>query len=415
MIVLYNSVLLAGLVLLLPLWVLLLLSSPRLRRDFGQRLRALRESERPSVWLHAASVGEVEAAVPLLERLEQSDTPLVVTTQSLTGRERMAERFPELAARLMPLDLPFVMARSLSRAQVELVALIETELWPNLMHAAARRSCPVILVSARLSDRSLARYRKQRWWLAPLLARLHVQARSDEDRARFLELGADPERVRVAGDLKLDRSPPPDPTPELLQALGPGPFLLGASTHEGEELTLYRVWRALRGEGQGPPRLLLAPRHPERVPGIRGALEREGARVGLRSQGSAAEEVVILDTLGELASSYVLAGLVFGGGTLAPVGGHNLLEAVQAGRVVVHGPHTENQRSQLELLAPLGVLRAVQSEEELLRCCRDLWKDAERDAPASAASDVLRAHRGAATRAAERIRELRSEPGAMHA
>lgn len=408
MIWLYNSILVAGLVLLSPVWLIVVLLSPRLRRSFAERLRPLSARSDAPVWLHAASVGEAEAATPLLRRLRESSAPLVVTTQSVTGRDRIAKLFPDLGARLMPLDLPLLISRSLSRANVSVVVLIETEVWPNLLHAALGRGRPVVLVSARISDRTFARYRRQRWLLEPLLRRVHILARSEEDRARFSELGASPERVSVAGDLKFDRVSPTSPSAELIDALGPGPFLLGASTHEGEEEILLRVWRELNREGQGPVRLLLAPRHPERVPAVMRLLRGEGVEAGLRSEGAASADVVVLDTLGELASVYVLAGLVFSGGTLAPVGGHNLLEPVQAGRVVVHGPHTENQRSQVELLAPLGVLRLAKDEAALLQTCRDLWKDAERDAPASGAADALRAHRGAASRAFDLISTLRT-------
>lgn len=405
---LYNTVLLAVLVALAPLWLVMVVASPRLRRGFSERLRPLPASAPGTVWLHAASVGEVEAAVPLLEALADRDIPLLATTLTRSGRERLRERLPGLRARLAPLDLPGLVHGSLRRARVSLLVLVETEIWPNTIWAAQRQGRPVVIVSGRISDSSFPTYHRLRFLFGNVLrCASRILARSAEDRERFRALGVPEERASLGGDLKLDRPEPPKPSAALMEALGAGPFLVGGSTHPGEEEALLEAWLLLRARSPAL-RLILAPRHPERAAEIADAMERRGVRPGLRSEGTARAEVVILDTLGELASIYRIADLVFAGGTLAPVGGHNLIEPVQAGRIVVHGPHTQNQRSQEQLLAPLGVLRRVESEAELGAALAELWCDPERNTPAARARPELEKHRGAVALALALVLELQA-------
>ncbi|HXZ84176.1 MAG TPA: 3-deoxy-D-manno-octulosonic acid transferase, partial [Myxococcota bacterium] len=204
-------------------------------------------------------------------------------------------------------------------------------------------------------------------------------------------------------DLKLDRPAPPEPSAELRAAIGAGPLLVGGSTHPGEEEALLQAWQRLRATRAPELRLVLVPRHPERVPEVARTARRHGARAGLRSAGAADADVVVVDSVGELASLYRLAELVFVGGSLAPVGGHNLVEPVQAGRVVVHGPNLANQRTQVALLQPFGVLRSVENAAALERALRELWSDPERNAPAREAAKRLEEHRGATDRVLELV------------
>jgi 3-deoxy-D-manno-octulosonic-acid transferase len=389
---LYNLALCAGLAIGAPVVAAALILSPRLRCDFGERLRPLAGRERPAIWVHAASVGEAEAAAPLIDALRGQGHEVLATTLTTTGRDRMRALEPAVAARLAPLDLPLLTGRSLRRARVSALVLIETEIWPNLIAAAHALGIPVVIASGRVSDRSFPRYRRLRPFFASLLRRVDaIGARSHEDRGRFVALGAHEQRVRVTGDLKLARAAPPAPTDELRAALGAGPWLIAGSTHAGEEALVVEAWAGLNREQ--PLRLLLAPRHPERVPELLQMLRSADVRAGLRSRGAADTPVVILDTVGELGSLYHLAELVFVGGSLVPVGGHNLLEPVQAGRVVVHGPHLYNQRSQVEVLDPLGVLHRVDDAPQLLETLRALRSDPDRDRPADLARPVLELHR----------------------
>ena len=400
MIALYNLALVAA----FPLAALALLFSPRARLGVTERLRPLPQSAQPRIWVHAASVGEAEAAAPLIERLLARGLPLVATTLTLTGRDRLRQRFPTLGARLAPLDLWPLARRSVRRARVAVLVLVETELWPSQISAVAAAGGEVVVASARLSERSFPRYRWARFLFRPVLARVAVvAAQSETDAERFRALGFPAERCSVEGDLKLDRAPSEPAGEGLREALGAGPFLLGGSTHPGEEEALLAAWQQLRAGGAHGLRLLLVPRHPERVEAVVGIARRAGASVGLRTQGAAAADVVVVDSVGELGSIYGLAELVFSGGTLAPVGGHNLVEPVQVGRVVVHGPHTWNQRAHERLLQPLGVLHRVESAEELGPALARLWCKSDRNAPALAARAALASHRGAADRILELV------------
>jgi 3-deoxy-D-manno-octulosonic-acid transferase len=216
----------------------------------------------------------------------------------------------------------------------------------------------------------------------------------------------------VIGDLKLDRTPAPPADQALRAAIGPGPLLVGGSTHPGEEEALLDAWRALASGPAPGLRLVLAPRHADRAPDVLDNVRRSGASAALRSKGAASAEVAIVDTTGELGALYSLADLVFVGGTLARVGGHNLVEPVQAGKVVVHGPHTQNQRAQERLLAPRGVLRRVESARELRPALERLWQDPARHRAAEDARDWLALQRGAAARAVEAVQRAFREAAA---
>lgn len=402
--------------LLVPLFVLALpvLAALSLAGVFGplgsviERLRPLPRMPAGTVWVHAASVGEAEAAAPLVARLVERGVPVIATAVTVTGRSRLRAVLPRVRTRLAPLDLPGLTHWSLARARVSVLVLVETELWPNLISAAAGRGVRVIVAGARLSDRSFPRYRLFAPFFAPLLERLHaVGARAELDRGRFVALGAPDARTSVVGDLKLDRPAAPEPSASLRESLGPGPFLVGGSTHPGEEEALFAAWQRLRATRAPDLRLVLVPRHPERVPEVVRTARRNGARVGLRSQGAADAEVIVVDSVGELASLYHLAELAFVGGSLAPIGGHNLVEPVQAGRVTVHGPNIQNQRTQESLLGPLGVLRRAENATELERVLRELWLTPDRNAPAREAAKHLDAHRGAADRVLRLVLEAR--------
>ena len=405
---LYNLILVPTAVLLAPVALVVVLCSARARRGLAERLWPRVEMPEPSVWVHAASVGEVEAAAPLIEALLERGIPTFATTLTTSGRDRLRARLPELWVGLAPLDLPGLVSLVVRRARATVLVLVETELWPNLIHAVASRGGRVVVVSGRLSDASYPRYRRARRLLAPVFHELStLGARTQEDRERFVRLGVAPERARVVGDLKLDRPTPAPASDELRAAIGDGPLLVGGSTHAGEEEALLEAWKELREQEAPALRLVLVPRHLERVPGVLRMLRRETASVGLRSEGAAKAEVVLVDSIGELASLYALAELVFVGGTLAPIGGHNLIEPVQAGKLVVHGPHVENQRSQVRLLRPLGVLRPVGRDRDLSQALSRLWADETRAELGAQGRAALEAHRGALGRSLELVLQAR--------
>ncbi len=390
-----------------PFALLYLLFSPRARAGLAERLSPLPRRAHPSVWIHAASVGEAEAAAPLIEGLVAAEIPVLATTQTTTGRARLRQRFPGLSVRLAPLDLWPLTRASVRRARVAVLVLVETELWPSALHATALGGGRAVLASARLSERSFPLYRAARALFRSVLDAGHVAAvlaQTAEDARRYEALGAPAALCTVIGDLKLDRTPAPPPDAALRAAIGAGPLLVGGSTHPGEEEALLDAWRALRAGPAPGLRLVLAPRHADRAPDVLDTVRRSGASAALRSKGAAAADVAIVDTVGELGALYALADLVFVGGTLARVGGHNLVEPVQAGKVVVHGPHTENQRAQERLLAPRGVLWRVEAARELGAVLRRQWEDPDRHRAAEEARDWLALQRGAAARALCAIR-----------
>jgi 3-deoxy-D-manno-octulosonic-acid transferase len=403
---LYNALVVIALVLALPGLLLWIAISPRARKGLAQRLRSV-HGPRIDVWAHAASVGEAESLVPLVEALSAQGLRIFMTTQTVAGRTTLRRRLPGIRARLAPLDLSLLTESSIRRVAPRILLLVETELWPNLIWSARRAGSAIVVVGARISDRSFPRYRRLSRFFRGLLREIDViGARGRQDAERFVELGAPRERVVVVGDLKLDRPAPDDPSEELRQAVGPGPLFVAGSTHPGEEEILLPAWAKLRARVAPDLRLVLAPRHVDRAPALLRLAKERGHRASLRTKGAASADVVVLDTVGELASLYSIADLVFCGGSLVPVGGHNLLEPVQVGRVVLHGPHVENQRAQVELLTPLGVLRRVRDGQEVEDVGSALLTDRLAHGAAEAAIGALTLHRGAVQRSAEIVLDV---------
>jgi 3-deoxy-D-manno-octulosonic-acid transferase len=289
------------------------------------------------------------------------------------------------------------------------LVLIETELWPCFIAGAARRDVPVVLVSGRLSDRSFPRYRRIAALLRPTLRRLSaVGARTATDAERFAALGVPEARISVTGDLKLEvGATPPTPSPDLEAALPDLPLLVAGSTHPGEEEAALRALDAVEQAGL-PAALVLAPRHLDRTDAAIQAVQRSGRsaqrRSALPGRPLAAGEVLVLDTLGELASLYPRAAAAFVGGTLVPVGGHNVLEPVAAHRPVVFGPHTANVRYAVEILRECGAGLRVEDAEGLGRAWASLLVDPEAAGSRGEAGwREMQKHRGSAERAAELV------------
>src|SRR5262245_14279614 len=271
----------------------------------------------------------------------------------------MARARPDVSCHLSPLDHPWVVERALARVRPSALVLVETELWPCLIAAASRHRIPVALVSARLSDRSYPRYLRIAWVVAPTLRRLAaIGARSEADAARFLGLGAPPERVSVTGDLRLEVDAAPAAVPaDLARLFGALPLVVAGSTHPGEEEAVLAALEAAERAGLGAA-LVLAPRQRERAREVARLVRRHARTPRLRSSPGAGAlapgEVLVLDSLGELPALWGRADVAFVGGTLVGVGGHNVLEPVAAARPVLFGPHTENLRHAAELVAASG-------------------------------------------------------------
>ncbi|MEN8182456.1 MAG: glycosyltransferase N-terminal domain-containing protein [Myxococcota bacterium] len=398
-----------------PAGVLALALRPGLRAGLGERLGGVPRTEPGAIWVHGASVGEAAASLALHELLLAQGHRTVASTTTPTGQELLARRRPELTRMLAPLDHPWCVGAALARVQPRALVLVETELWPSWIAAAERRAIPVVLVSARLSDRSFPRYRRLAFAVTPTLGRLaRIGARTRLDAERFLALGVPPERVEVTGDLKLEApAEPPCLAPDLAEQLGPSRWLVAGSTHASEEGAALAALAAAEAAGHALG-LVLAPRHPERAPDVLREVAAAGRRGQLRSQLSgplAAGEVLVLDTLGELPALYARASVVFVGGSLVPRGGHNVLEPVRVGRPVLFGTHTENARQSVDLLLGCGAGRRLADSAALTRAVLDELADpdgASRRGEAGRA--LLEAHRGAARRSVELVERVLAPP-----
>jgi len=397
----------------------------RARRS-GKRLPSFRERMggaavappgAPSLWIHAVSVGEVLTArilvAPLRARFPAHR--IFVSTTTVTGRA-VAERSVAGADGLFfaPFDWPTPVRKTLDRVRPALLVLVETEIWPNLIHEAHRRGVRVAVVNGRISPRSFVRYRAVRGLLGRVLAEVDLflmQSAPHAERAR--QIGAPAGRIRALGNLKYDALGDAQAPAELAGLLGHGadgrPLWVAGSTVAGEEAMVLAAFREVRSRVP-QARLLIAPRHPERFAEVAALVEAAGFRAERRSAlGPAGWEgdVLVLDTLGELARVYSLASVVFVGGSLMPSGGHNILEAAATGKPVVVGPHMENFQEIADEFQAEGALSVVVSAEELAREVAGLLADpARRAALGGAARAIVDRNRGALARTVDALAEL---------
>lgn len=329
---------------------------------------------KPVLWVHAVSVGEVEAARPLVEAL-QTQYPshqILITTMTPTGSARVTSLYGDKVLHCyLPYDLPFAVRRFLKSARPELGIIMETELWPNLIHYADALDIPMVLANARLSARSAACYQK----IAKLTQRMLQQftliaAQSQDDRQRFVALGADKDSVHAVGNLKFEITLPASLTEEaeaLRSIWGNRPVFIAASTHEGEDEIILNASRKIRAEF--PDLLLiLVPRHPERFDKVAALSQRSGFKILRRSDNGMCSrdiQVLIIDTMGELPLFYGTADIAFVGGSLVPKGGHNLLEPAALGRAVIIGPHYFNFSEISRQFLQAGAAIQIASSESL--------------------------------------------------
>jgi 3-deoxy-D-manno-octulosonic-acid transferase len=370
---------LAGYLLLAPIFCAVLwfrsLRDARYRQRFSQRFGNGETMAEPSIWVHAVSVGEVNAAAVLVRTLydRYPGIPLVVTTLSPTGDERARALLGDRAnIRYLPLDLPGSVSRFFDRVKPRIAVIFETELWPNLYHECGRRRVPLVLASARLSPRNMSRYRRFISLFREVLSnRVTVAAQGEGDAERFRSLGADPERTHVTGNLKFDFAVPANVKTkgaELRQLYAADrPVWVAGSTHAGEEAQVLEAHREVRKTHPGAI-LALVPRHPQRFSEVASWLEKQNVRFIRHSQPSARTrdlEVVLVDTLGELLDFYAMGDVAFVGGTLVEVGGHNLLEPAALGLPVLAGPHNFNGADIAKILVERGAVFIVNDAREL--------------------------------------------------
>lgn len=400
--------------LLLP-WVLL---TGRHRDGLGERFGLYpalpKNLTGTRIWLHASSVGEVQAAraliVELRELLPHAD--FVVTTMTLHGR-RVAERqLAPIPCRLAPLDVPGVVGRVMNRINPDAYICLETELWPLLLHEAAVRGVMVLQLNGRLSAKAAGGYRRWRWFFRRVLASFSAMAViSEADRERYLDLGADPSRLQVLGNVKYDLRLPYEPEKVregLASRLALGPesrVLVLGSTHGGEEELLLPLIRRVIEAGW---LVVVAPRHLERLPALRALFDGQGIAFdcfsGLGKEEVRRRPLVLVDSLGELADLYSIATYVFCGGSLVVRHGHNLMEAAIWGKAVFYGPSMEDFHDAVQLLEAAGAGFMVSGVDELMERIFDFERHPEPYRLACArAGEVARAQQGAASRQAQLV------------
>jgi 3-deoxy-D-manno-octulosonic-acid transferase len=361
------------------------------------------------VWLHGASVGEALSLLPLIERLTRRGRSVLITTGTVTSAAVLAERLPSGAFhQFIPLDAPQFMRRFVAHWRPDLVLIAESELWPNFILEARRSGAPIILVNARLSERSFRRWRRLGRFIGALLAQVDlVLAQSEGDGARFAELGAP--SVRRVGNLKYDAPPPPVDRQELafLQGrLSGRQVWIAASTHEGEETIVGEAHRLI---ARIFPDLLtlIAPRHPSRGAAIAAQLAALGLSCAVRSTGAQPgpqTAVYICDTIGELGLFYRLAGVVFVGKSLVAGGGQNPIEPAKLASAILHGPDVANFAEVYALLDAAGGALAVSDAQGLAQALAALFADGARlRAMARAAGGAVESQAGALDRLLEAV------------
>ncbi|MEZ5646601.1 MAG: 3-deoxy-D-manno-octulosonic acid kinase [Burkholderiaceae bacterium] len=348
------------------------------RREPGYRQRLAERlgwvdpapSSMDGILIQAASVGEIQAARPLIQALQASWPlhALTVTTQTPTGAATLREHWGDAVQHLYaPLDTPGACARLLDRLQPRLLVLVERELWPEMMLQCRQRDIPVFLVNARLSERSARGYRRWPSLMQPVWSQLALVCAADAPTyARLQQLGVAAERMQETGNLKFDTPPPPIGDSEPVLPAG-HPVIVAGSTHEQEEAQLLDAWPAF-AQRHPQAMLVLVPRHPQRFDAVANTLTQRGIAHARRSRAEWPDEtrrVLLGDTMGELTSWYRQATVCFIGGTLQPVGGHNALEAMAEGKPVLFGPHTRNFETLYTQIREAGAGRQVRSGAEL--------------------------------------------------
>src|SRR5580692_725414 len=423
---LYSVALAVAMLVSLPYWLFQMARHNKYSKGLAERLGRLPsrlqlpKEQEAVIWVHAVSVGEVLAVAGLVEELQRRFTQhrIFISTTTDTGQALARQRFGEATVFYFPMDFAFAIRPYLRALRPQLVVIAETEFWPNFIRLAHASGARIAVVNARISDRSWPSYRRFRGLLRRLLSNVDLfLAQTPEDAARLQDIGAAPERVRVAGNLKFDiPAPAPPAIVEILRtsinASAAGPVLVCGSTVDGEEPLLLKAFENLVVQH---PRamMILAPRHPERFPAVAALLGQMSIRFCRRSEWNGeplAGGVFLLDTIGELAALYALADVAFVGGSLVPHGGHNILEPAQHGVAIVVGNHTENFRDIVSLLQSRDAVRVAGPAELPLLLLELLADDAERRALGQRAAETMRSQIGATERTAGELQKLLARP-----
>jgi len=429
---LYSALLALLLILALPYWLLQMLRHGKYRAGLRQRLGSVppalaQPSSQPTIWVHAVSVGEVVASSAVVEGLrhEFPSHRVVVSTTTSTGQKLAAKRFGAETVFYFPLDFAFALRPYLTALRPELCVIAETEFWPNFLRLARQSGARIAIINCRISNRSYPRYKRLRPLLAKALANVDLfLAQTQEDRQRLAEIGADKAKTAVAGNLKFDVAPPPEPAivtslRAAFTASGAAPVLVCGSTLDREEGALLSTIRNILATHPKAV-MILAPRHPERFDQVATLVDQLGFRMWRRSLWSGepvAGGVLLLDSIGELAAIYSLATVAFVGGSLVPRGGHNILEPALHGVPIVTGTHFENFRDIVDFFLSRKAVRVVSLADLPLVLIELIENADERTSLGRNALAALESQRGATARTIHALAELINKPAtnALHA
>jgi 3-deoxy-D-manno-octulosonic-acid transferase len=438
MYLIYSLLLGLGFVIMLPRFLLDAWRHGKYVSGLSERLGNLESNSdgRPVIWLHCVSVGEVQAARPLLKniRREFPHYSIAISTVTVTGQELAREVFKGQADRIfyLPVDWRWSVRRAITAVRPSLVLIMERELWPNFLYECQLQEVPVAIVNGRLSERSFGRYQLVGSFFRRVVGCLSAALMQTEpDAARMRALGLPSERVMVTGNLKFDAGASEEKftlTTELagrFRFLDGRPVLLAASTHDPEERIILETFAGLRAAGLKEIRLIIAPRHPERFDTVASLLGRSQFSMARRSHeavpGDIAADVVLLDTIGELRALFPLADVVFVGGSIAPIGGHNILEPAAVGACIVTGPHTKNfdeivnTFSASNALVQIGPANNGEATTALRDVCKDLLLNPERRHQLGQRGKALvEENRGATLRTIDILKTLLSSSGRSH-
>ena len=372
------------------------------------------------VWLHAVSVGELVASLPIQEELRRlmPDSTILVTTITQTGNAvaRKSAKHADAVA-YFPLDYPWIANKAFNRIRPDIIVLMETEFWPNFLAAASKRRIPVVLANGIISDRTMKQHKRWHWlvrWAVSNIDHCCMQNRESAD--RIIELGAREEKVRILGSTKFDQESgrlSDDAIKTLKADLGltdDAPVFVAGSTNPGEEELILEAFQELR-PGVSDLKLIIAPRDIKRGDEVQTMVESQGLACARRSKKEPfTSDVLILDTFGELASIYAIGKIAFVGGTLIPKGGHSLIQPILQGKPVLFGPYTFKTRDIAEMAIQAGVGFQVADGKELASCTQKLLADTERLAFIVSACERLASENvGASARCAELVVRLLGE------
>ena len=357
--------------------------NPAYRQRWQERLGFIPTQTQPCVWVHAVSVGESIAAIPLIRQLIATQHPVIVTTMTITGAERVQALFGDKVTHFyLAYDLPGAVKRFLQRAKPLVGIIMETEIWPNLYACCAQEKIPLLLVNARLSPKSLRNYSKFLPLFSPALNHLtQIAAQTKADAERFIALGAAPEKVSVMGNIKFDIEIPEKALIEgkaLRNSFANRPVWIAASTHNGEEENVLMAFAKVR-EQHPTALLILVPRHPERFDKVADFIKQHNLSFTRRSTKDNSTlqntDVFLGDTMGELLMFYAAADVAFVGGSLMPIGGHNVLEPAALSVPSITGPHTFNFTEIMQFMHDANASIEVSSVEDLANAVNTLFSD----------------------------------------